>query len=85
MKIKYALGALGLLAGMSGCSLDVNMYDGVMAEDLDNKNITELSQGTYRLLKNDGGLIDNGYYFWAFGGDDITWNGTSTGGDMDAV
>ncbi len=79
MRIKYALGALGLLAGMSGCSLDVNMYDGVMAEDLDNKNITELSQGTYRLLKNDGGLIDNGYYFWAFGGDDITWNGTSTG------
>ena len=54
MKIKYALGALGLLAGMSGCSLDVNMYDGVMAEDLDNKNITELSQGTYRLLKSDG-------------------------------
>jgi hypothetical protein len=24
-------------------------------------------------------LIDNGYYFWAFGADDVTWNGTSTG------
>ena len=31
------------------------------------------------MLKNDGGLIDNGYYFWAFGADDVTWNGTSTG------
>mgnify|MGYP000728967887 FL=1 len=30
-------------------------------------------------MKNDGGLIDNGYYFWAFGADDVTWNGTSTG------
>lgn len=80
MKIKYALSAIGLLFGITGCSLDVNMYDGVMVEDLSTKNITELSQGTYRLLKNDGGLIDNGFYFWAFGADDITWNGTSTGG-----
>ena len=24
-------------------------------------------------------MIDNGYYFWAFGADDVTWNGTSTG------
>lgn len=79
MKIKYALGTIGLLFGMTGCSLDVKMYDGVMAEDFDTKNIKELSQGSYRLLKNDGGLIDYGYYFWAFGGDDITWNGTSTG------
>lgn len=55
------------------------MYDGVMEEQFDNKNLLELSQGSYRLLKNDGGLIDNGYYFWAFGADDVTWNGTSTG------
>jgi len=51
----------------------------VMEEQFDNKNLLELSQGSYRLLKNDGGLIDNGYYFWAFGADDVTWNGTSTG------
>ena len=50
-----------------------------MEEQFDNKNLLELSQGSYRLLKNDGGLIDNGYYFWAFGADDVTWNGTSTG------
>lgn len=79
MKIKYLLGAMGIAFGMSGCNLDITMYDGVMEEQFDNKNLVELSQGSYRLLKNDGGLIDNGYYFWAFGGDDVTWNGTSTG------
>ena len=79
MKIKYILGAMGMAFGMTGCSLDITMYDGVMEEQFDNKNLLELSQGSYRLLKNDGGLIDNGYYFWAFGADDVTWNGTSTG------
>ena len=79
MKIKYILGAMGMAFGMTGCNLDITMYDGVMEEQFDNKNLLELSQGSYRLLKNDGGLIDNGYYFWAFGADDVTCNGTSTG------
>ena len=79
MIIKYILGAMGMAFGMTGCNLDITMYDGVMEEQFDNKNLLELSQGSYRLLKNDGGLIDNGYYFWAFGADDVTWNGTSTG------
>ena len=79
MKIQYILGAMGLAFGLTGCNLDITMYDGVMEEQFDNKNLLELSQGSYRLLKNDGGLIDNGYYFWAFGADDVTWNGTSTG------
>lgn len=79
MKIKYILGTMGMAFGMTGCNLDITMYDGVMEEQFDNKNLLELSQGSYRLLKNDGGLIDNGYYFWAFGADDVTWNGTSTG------
>ena len=79
MKIKYILGARGRAFGMTGCNLDITMYDGVMEEQFDNKNLLVLSQGSYRLLKNDGGLIDNGYYFWAFGADDVTWNGTSTG------
>lgn len=79
MKIKYILGAMGMAFGMTGCNLDITMYDGVMEEQFDNKNLLELSQGSYRLLKNDGELIDNGYYFWAFGADDVTWNGTSTG------
>ena len=79
MKIKYILGAMGMAFGMTGCNLDITMYDGVREEQFDNKNLLELSQGSYRLLKNDGGLIDNGYYFWAFGADDVTWNGTSTG------
>ena len=74
MKIKYILGAMGMAFGMTGCNLDITMYDGVMEEQFDNKNLLELSQGSYRLLKNDGGLIDNGYYFWAFGADDVTWN-----------
>jgi hypothetical protein len=51
-----------------------------MAEDLDPRNLQELSQGSYRMLKNDGGLIDYGYYFWSFGADDLSWGGTSTGG-----
>lgn len=80
MKFKHILGAMGLVVGVTGCSLDIEMYDGVMEEQFDNKNLMELSQGSYRLLKNDGGLVDNGYYFWAFGADDVTWNGTSTGG-----
>lgn len=63
MKIKYILGAMGMAFGMTGCNLDITMYDGVMEEQFDNKNLLELSQGSYRLLKNDGGLIDNGYYF----------------------
>lgn len=79
MKVKHILGVMGLATSMVGCNLDIKMYDGVMEEQFDTKNLLELSQGTYRLLKNDGGLIDNGYYFWAFGADDITWNGTSTG------
>ncbi|GHS91815.1 membrane protein [Bacteroidia bacterium] len=56
------------------------MYDGIVAENFDPRNIGELSQGSYRMLKNDGGLIDYGYYFGAFGGDDLSWSGTSTGG-----
>lgn len=80
MKFKHIFGAMGLVVGITGCSLDIEMYDGVMEEQFDNKNLVELSQGSYRLLKNDGGLVDNGYYFWAFGADDVTWNGTSTGG-----
>lgn len=80
MKIKYVLGTMGIAFGITGCNLDITMYDGVMEEQFDTKNLVELSQGSYRLLKNDNGLIDNGYYFWSFGGDDITWNGTSTGG-----
>lgn len=78
MKIKQALGTTGLLFALAGCNLDIQMYDGVTAEDITARNIKELSQGTYRLLKNDGGLIDNGYSFWAYGGDDLSWGGTST-------
>lgn len=82
MKIKYTLGAACLIALTSNCSLDVNMYDGVMAEQLDPRNLPEVSNGSYRLLKNDGGLIDNGYYFWNYGADDLAWNGTSTDGNF---
>ncbi len=78
MKIKYALGTAGLLFALVGCNLDIQMYDGVTAEDVTVRNLKELSQGTYRLLKNDNGLIDNGYSFWAYGGDDLSWGGTST-------
>ncbi len=79
MKIKNILGTLGLSLAVTGCSLDAKMYDGVMAEDLSSNNIAEVSNGSYRLLKNDGGLIDYGFYFWSLGGDDLSWGGTSTG------
>ena len=78
MKIKQALGAAGLLFALAGCNLDIQMYDGVTAEDVTVRNFKELSQGSYRLLKNDGGLIDNGFYFRSLGGDDLCWGGTST-------
>lgn len=81
MKIlKYTLSILCLLIVLVGCSLDAKMYDGVIAEDLDPRNIGEVSQGSYRLLKHDAGIIDYGYYAFNFGADDIVWNGKSTSG-----
>ena len=58
MKLKYTLGALVAAFALAGCSLDVNMYDGVTGEDVTARNIVELSQGSYSMLKYDGGLID---------------------------
>lgn len=78
MKLKYTLGAFSAVFALTGCSLDVNMYVGVTGEDVTARNIVELSQGSYSMLKYDGGLIDNGYYFWAYGADDLSWGGTST-------
>ena len=73
MKLKYTLGALAVVSSLAGCSLDVNMYEGVTGEDVTVRNIVELSQGSYSMLKYDGGLIDYGYYFWTYGGDDLSW------------
>lgn len=73
MKLKYTLGALVAAFALAGCSLDVNMYDGVTGEDVTARNIVELSQGSYSMLKYNGGLIDYGYYFWAYGADDLSW------------
>lgn len=78
MKIIYALSTFCLSLALAGCSLDAKMYDGVMTEDVDARNITEISHGTYRMLKNDNGLIDAGTFFWNYGADDLSWGGTST-------
>lgn len=83
MKLKYTLGALSAGFALASCSLDVNMYDGVTGEDVTARNIVELSQGSYSMLKYDGGLIDNGYYFWAYGADDLSWGGTATDAKFD--
>lgn len=83
MKLKYTLGALMAAFALASCSLDVNMYDGVTGEDVTARNIVELSQGSYSMLKYDGGLIDYGYYFWAYGADDLSWGGTSTDAKFD--
>lgn len=81
MKIlKYIVSAFIFLPLLAGCNLDVKMYDGIIEEDFDIRNLDKVHQGSYRLLKNDNGIVQNGYYFWNFGADDITWNGTSTGG-----
>ena len=42
MKLKYTLGALVAAFALAGCSLDVNMYDGVTGEDVTARNIVEL-------------------------------------------
>lgn len=78
MKLKYALSALGASIALAGCNLDVKMYDGVMAEDISNRNIFEVAEGSYRLLKNDNGIIDAGLYFWCYGADDLSWGKSST-------
>lgn len=83
MKLKYTLGALSAGFALASCSLDVNMYDGVTGEDVTVRNIVELSQGSYSMLKYDGGLVDYGYYFWAYGADDLSWGGTSTDAKFD--
>lgn len=83
MKLKYTLGALMAAFALASCSLDVNMYDGVTGEDVTARNIVELSQGSYSMLKYDGGLIDSGYFFWAYGADDLSWGGTSTDAKFD--
>ena len=38
MKIRYALGTAGLLFALAGCNLDIQMYDGVTAEDVTVRN-----------------------------------------------
>lgn len=78
MKLRYALSTLGLTLALAGCDLDVKMYDGVSAEDISNRNIFEVSQGSYRLLKNDNGIVQAGVFFWNYGSDDLSWAGTST-------
>ena len=83
MKLKYTLGALSAAFALAGCSLDVNMYDGVTGEDVTARNIVELSQGSYSMLKYDDGLIDYGYFFWAYGADDLSWGGTSSDAKFD--
>ena len=83
MKLKYTLGTLSAAFALAGCSLDVNMYDGVTGEDVTARNIVELSQGSYSMLKYDGGLIDSGYFFWAYGADDLSWGGTSSDAKFD--
>ncbi|MBM6780364.1 RagB/SusD family nutrient uptake outer membrane protein [Bacteroides mediterraneensis] len=83
MKLKYTLGTLSAAFALAGCSLDVNMYDGVTGEDVTARNIVELSQGSYSMLKYDDGLIDYGYFFWAYGADDLSWGGTSSDAKFD--
>ena len=58
MKLKYTLGALAVVSSLASCSLDVNMYEVVTGEDVTARNIVELSQGSYSMLKYDGVLID---------------------------
>jgi len=78
MKLKYIAGVLGFSAALTGCDLDVKMYDGVMAEDIGSENIADLSFGSYRHMKG-AGTVFNGYSFREFGSDDVSWGGTSTG------
>lgn len=78
MKFKNMMGALSFSVVVTGCSLDVKMYDGVMAEDISSENIAELTMGSYRHLKGSG-IINNGWSFRELGSDDVAWNCTSNG------
>ena len=76
MKIKNIVGALSFSVAVTGCSLDVKMYDGVMSEDISSENIAELTYGSYRHMKGSG-IINNGFAFREYGSDDVSWTGTS--------
>ena len=78
MKIKNIVGALSFSVAVTGCSLDVKMYDGVMSEDISSENIAELTYGSYRHMKGSG-IINNGFAFREYGSDDVSWTGTSNG------
>ena len=78
MKIKNIVGALSFSVAVTGCSLDVKMYDGVMSEDISSENIAELTYGSYRHMKGSG-IKNNGFAFREYGSDDVSWTGTSNG------
>lgn len=78
MNLKNIVRALSLSVAMTGCSLDVKMYDGVMSEDISSENITELTYGSYRHMKGSG-VVNYGFAFRELGSDDVSWVGTSNG------
>jgi tetratricopeptide (TPR) repeat protein len=64
---------------MIGCDLDTQMYNAV-TEDVIKKpsNYASFANGSYRLLKNDGGITENGYRFATYGGDELSISGSTT-------
>lgn len=78
MNLKNILKTLGICFAITGCSLDVKMYDGVMSEDISSENIEELTYGSYRHMKGSG-VVNYGFAFRELGSDDVSWTCTSNG------
>ena len=78
-KLKYILATTFLLFVASSCNLDVDMYNSVIAEKLDARNIDKAHRGSYELLKHNSGIVRHGAYFSNLGADDLAWNSTSSG------
>lgn len=78
-KIFHILSAAVLLALASSCNLDTTSYSSVSDNTIEEaENYLSFANGSYRLLKNDGGVIENSYRFATYGGDELSVSGSTT-------
>lgn len=78
-RIQYILCVICLLFTVTSCNLDTQMYNAVTEDIIKIRaNYPSLANGSYRLIKNDGGVTENSYRFAAYGGDELSISGSTT-------
>lgn len=79
IKIQYMMSVICLLFTVTGCNLDTQMYNAVTEDIIKIRaNYPSLANGSYRMLKNDGGITENSYLFSTYGGDELSISGSTT-------